>query len=190
MTDKPSKLPPLWGDRGNSVRRVVLPLIALVALFLGVVNASGHATATRTITVEVIGKGHGQELAAAGSTAAAATRSASSRSQTTQQVTLTAKPGGGLRPTAPGRRGLRRLHRRSDAATVGPAATTSSRANFNPKRGTSQSTLTVTYADDGVAATRRSRAHVTSPQPGTRSTAGTTGGGTTLHVGRPRTARL
>ena len=39
------------------MRRVALPLIALVALFLGVVNASGHATATRTITVEVLGKG-------------------------------------------------------------------------------------------------------------------------------------
>ena len=35
----------------------MLPLLALVALVLGVVNASGHATATTTITVEVMGSG-------------------------------------------------------------------------------------------------------------------------------------
>src|SRR4051812_35682422 len=39
------------------MRRVVLPLLALAALFLGTVDAAGRATATTTITIEVIGAG-------------------------------------------------------------------------------------------------------------------------------------
>src|SRR4051812_28788628 len=39
------------------MRRGILPLVVLTALFVGVVNAAGRSTATTTITVEVIGVG-------------------------------------------------------------------------------------------------------------------------------------
>jgi len=39
------------------VKRLVLPLCALVALFVGVINASSRATATTTVIVNVFGNG-------------------------------------------------------------------------------------------------------------------------------------
>ena len=39
------------------MRRGILPILALVALILGVVNAGARSTATTTVVVEVLGKG-------------------------------------------------------------------------------------------------------------------------------------
>ena len=154
MTGKPSKLPLLLGSRGNSVRRVALPLIALVALFLGVVNASGHATATRTITVEVLGKGSVASRTSTGSTAVTATPDVRRQaSQTRRPVTLTRRSRTETSPTAPGASAAAR-HPRHHLRLCSPGrGRSSARATFNPKAGTTQSTLSVDLRGDGSALT-------------------------------------
>src|SRR5262245_25490626 len=57
MRGMPSKLAPSWGVGAEAMRRGIVPILVLVALILGVVNAAARSTATTTVMVEVIGKG-------------------------------------------------------------------------------------------------------------------------------------
>jgi uncharacterized repeat protein (TIGR02543 family) len=147
------------------MRRLLLPVVALVALFLGVVNASGHATLTTTITIEVIGAGEVQSTPG-GIECGGGDKSCYTAHSGTGSVTLRTDPADGWDDGDWG-----------GAADTDCAGSTSvdcsitldggehiATANFTKSSGTSLSTLTVTYDDslgDGV---------VTGPEKGAPGT--------------------
>src|SRR4029079_13865735 len=156
--------------RENFLRRVVLPLIALAALFLGTVNAAGRSTATTTITVEVMGGGQ-VKSSASGINCGDDNKSCYIAYSTTGgSVTLSASPSNNWD------------HGEWDVGgtdCVGPTSVDCTVpldgndhiviAGFTKSSGTSQSTLSVTY-DDTVG-----DGHVTAPERDTSGTATTPG---------------
>src|SRR5262245_46343170 len=142
MTEIASKLAVLVGSRGKSSMRVVLPVVALVALFLGVVNASGRATATTTITVEVMGAGT-VTSSPSGIKCGQDNKKCFIAYSDTGTVTLKADPGGGwdddiwTDDCAGGTD--------SDCSIPLDGTDHIATANFKKTSGVSLSTLTVTY---------------------------------------------
>ncbi len=139
------------------MRRLLIPALVLAALIVGVVNAGARSTDTHTVTVEVIGKGtiksspNGLSCGAGNSKCYAGFSDSGS-------VTLTAKADGGW--TFAGWSGACGGTDPTDCDT-GSSGDSVVTATFNPKSGTSQSTLSVTYADD--ATTTGDDGDVTSP---------------------------
>ena len=140
------------------MRRSLIPALVLAALILGAVDAGARSTDTHTVTVEVIGKGT-IKSAPSGLNCGAGNTKCYAGFSDSGSVTLTAKADGGWTfagwsddcsgtdPTD------------CDTGSSGDSVVT---ATFNPKSGTSQSTLSVTYADDGTAASG-DEGDVTSP---------------------------
>jgi uncharacterized repeat protein (TIGR02543 family) len=146
-------------------------MLALVALVLGVVNAGAGSTATRTVTVEVLGKGSVKSSPAGISCGGGSSKCYAAFSDTTD-VVLTAKPGSGF---AAGTWSGDCSGSTDTACDLGSGADSVAVAEFSPKSGTSQSTLSVTYADDGSAGTG-DEGDVTSP--GAEIDCGNASGGT------------
>src|SRR3954454_21778512 len=125
-----------------------MPVIALVALFAGVVHASARSTATTTIVVEVIGVGNVQSDPSGISCGHGDRKCYAAYSTTGGSVTLKASPGKnwshGEWDGNPG-----------DTDCVGPTSVPCTipldgnehitTANFTKSSGTDQATLAVTY---------------------------------------------
>jgi uncharacterized repeat protein (TIGR02543 family) len=135
-------------------------MLVLVALVLGVVNAGARSTATRTVTVQVLGKGTVKSSPSGISCGGGSSKCFAAFSDTTG-VVLTAKPGGGF---AAGTWSSDCGGSTDTACDLGSGGDSIAIAEFNPKSGTSQSTLSVTYADDGLAATG-DEGDVSAPEP-------------------------
>ncbi len=99
------------------------------------VNASGHATATRTITVEVLGKGSVKSSDVNGISCGGGNTKCVVTFADPQQVTLTAKPNGdftdGIWEFPAGCAG----DPTTDPCDLGTSGNVSARASFNPKVG-------------------------------------------------------
>ena len=151
-------------------------MLVLVALVLGVVNAGARSTATRTVTVQVLGKGTVKSSPSGISCGGGSSKCFAAFSDTTG-VVLTAKPGGGF---AAGTWASDCGGSTDTACDLGSGGDSIAIAEFNPKSGTSQSTLSVTYADDGLAATG-DEGDVSAPEPtppGSAIDCGNASGGT------------
>jgi hypothetical protein len=148
-----------------------LPLIALAALFLGTINASGRSTATTTITVEVMGVGKVTSDPSGIKCGNGDKKCYIAYSTTGGSVTLKASPAGGWDDGD--------WNGPADTDCIGPTSVDCTisldgsehiaTANFTKSSGTSQSTLNVTYDDtagDG---------HVTAPERDTSGNATTPG---------------
>ena len=146
-------------------------MLALVALVLGVVNAGAHPSATRTVTVEVLGKGSVKSSPSGINCGGGNSKCFAAFSDTTS-VTLTAKPGSGF---AAGSWSGDCGGSTDTACDLGSGGDSVAVAEFSPKSGTSQSTLSVTYADDGSPGTG-DEGDVTSP--GSEIDCGNASGGT------------
>src|SRR4029453_4305023 len=121
------------------MRRGVIPMLVLVALVLGVVNPGARSTATRTVTVQVLGKGTVKSSPSGISCGGGSSKCFAAFSDATG-VVLTAKPGGGFAggtwwrdwggSTAPGggAGGSRQDPGRATAAAPPPRRATSGRA--------------------------------------------------------------
>jgi uncharacterized repeat protein (TIGR02543 family) len=128
-------------------------MLMLAALILGVVNAGARSSATRTITVQVLGKGT-VKSAPSGISCGGGSTKCFAAFDDGADVVLTAKPGSGFAVgTWSGDCG--------GATDTECHPDTLAVAEFTPKSGTSQSTLSVTYADD--ASTTGDDGEVTSP---------------------------
>ena len=151
-------------------------MLALVALVLGVVNAGAHSTATRTVTVQVLGKGTVKSTPG-GITCGGGSSKCFAAFSDTADVVLSAKPGGGFAAgTWSGDCG----GSTDTECDLGSGSDSIAVAEFSPKSGTSQSTLSVTFADDGVAATG-DEGDVSAPEPtppGSAIDCGNASGGT------------
>ena len=151
-------------------------MLALVALVLGVVNAGAHSAATRTVTVQVLGKGTVKSTPG-GITCGGGSSKCFAAFSDTADVVLSAKPGGGFAAgTWSGDCG----GSTDTECDLGSGSDNIAVAEFNPKSGTSQSTLSVTFADDGVAATG-DEGDVSAPEPtppGSAIDCGNASGGT------------
>jgi uncharacterized repeat protein (TIGR02543 family) len=134
-----------------------VPMLALVALVLGVVQAAARSNATVTVTVQVLGKGAVKSSPAGINCGGGATKCYAAFSDT-DDVVLTAKPGGGY---AAGTWSGDCSGATDTACDLGSGAGGIAVAEFSPNSGTSQSTLSVTYADD--ATTTGDDGEVTSP---------------------------
>jgi len=127
------------------MKRVLIPALVLVSLLLGVVDAGARSTATRTVTVEVIGKGTVKSNPSGISCGGGNTKCYAAFADG-QDITLTAKPGGGF---ATGTWGDDCAPDATDVVCdLGSTGNEIATANFDPKSGTTQSTLSITYADD------------------------------------------
>jgi uncharacterized repeat protein (TIGR02543 family) len=130
------------------VKRGLLPVVALVVLLLGATSAGARLTATRTVTVEVIGKGTVKSSPSGISCGGGSTKCYAAFADGTA-VVLSAKPDGGWTDGdwEDDCAGSGTTASDCDLGSSGDALAT---ANFNPKSGTTQSTLSVTYTDDGT----------------------------------------
>jgi Divergent InlB B-repeat domain len=157
------------------VRRLLLPGIALVAMFVGVVNASGHATATTTLTVEVMGVGT-VTSSPDGIKCGNGSKKCYIAYTGTGSVTLTAKPAKSWQDDiwtddcAGG----------TGAPCVVPldGADHIVTANFTNSSGVTQSTLNVTYDDETLTANGGDISAPEKAPPGSAIDCGSNGGGT------------
>src|SRR5207247_10307124 len=121
------------GRRGNAIRHLLVPALALAALLLGAVDAGARSTDTHTVTVEVIGKGT-IKSSPSGLNCGAGNAKCYSGFSDSGSVTLTAKADGGW--TFAGWSGACSGTDPTDCDT-GSSGDSVVTATFNPKSGTS-----------------------------------------------------
>jgi uncharacterized repeat protein (TIGR02543 family) len=131
----------------NSMRRSLIPLLVLAVLLVGAVDAGARSTATRTITIEAIGKGTVKSSPSGISCGGGNTKCYAAFTDGTD-VTLSAKAGDGW---TLGDWGDDCAGPETADCDVGTSGDVVAVATFNPKSGTTQSTLSVSYTDDGLA---------------------------------------
>jgi uncharacterized repeat protein (TIGR02543 family) len=146
--------------------------MALAALFLGTINASGRSTATTTITVEVMGVGKVTSDPSGIKCGNGDKKCYIAYSTTGGSVTLKASPGGGWDHGDWDVNGTDCVGDTSVDCTI--SLDTNDHiviAGFTKSSGTSQSTLNVTYDDSGGSAD----GHVLAPERDTSGNATTPG---------------